>query len=46
MKIPIYLKVEQRCLSTETIKLAALDKKSSLSVSKMETMQYAGVSYL
>jgi len=46
MKIPMYLKIEQCGSSTETIKHFVFDEKLSLNVSKMETMQYADVSYL
>ena len=46
MKIPTYLKVEQCGLSTETIKHVVFDKQLLLNISRMETMQYADVSYL
>ena len=42
----MYSKIKQRGLSTETIEHVVFDKKLSLTILRLEIMQYADVSYL
>ena len=42
----MHLKIEQRGLSTETIKHVVFDKKLSLTILRLGIMRYADVSYL